>query len=227
MRLIHSLFILLTLLSAHSPVLAVEWGEDAERLMGFAQHNQIKKKFNQERLSGVDEVKRRQAAWEKERQAAIGEYQAWRQEQAASSDESGADYKAYLESKRKKKLAYEKSRQSYVQEKRAQQALKKARVPVTEAQELGLDETGPRADFEKRALYGGKQTYKYPMSQGSGVSRGRVDFASPPPPVSPEPEPEFEAPAPPPEFFEPEIPPPPVDFDDPIPPPVFEDPEDF
>lgn len=199
---------------------------EEQRLMGFAQHNQVNRDSDQVRESGVNVVKKERVEWSEHLRSAIQEYRDWKARQAQSLDEKSPEYKEEKQNQRRKIKEHEEFQAEYVKERNRQLAKRNSNVRLTEEHEYHLDDLVVRADIKNRALYGGKVSWMKAAKSSAGSSgsssgsrggstQSSPDFAPPPPASGPD-------------FYEPEVPPPPPEpgtFDDAIPPPIFDDPE--
>ena len=207
-------------------VSAYEVSEEV-RLGGFKDQQKLNRDFDRQRMSDVDDIKKKRAAWDKKREADIAEFKKFKAREALEISEKSKPYQENQADFKKYEEDLEKARKAYIKNKIAEQNRVK-KLGVSEAEEYGLNEPFVRSDRNKRANLNtgssgsggsGSPSYTPPAYQPPGDFGGGMDYEAPPPPP-------VNTGAP--EFFEPESIPgvPPSDaFDEPIPPPIFDEPE--
>lgn len=203
---------------------------DYERLSGYFENQAREKKFEVDRLLGVDELKAKRLQEEKAQDKALADYKVQMQKnQRPSNDEEDPLYKAYLKEEALAAKEREVNREKYIDDRDQLQRNGKV-APVSEAQELNLADNRERVDWRYRALYGGSSG-KPIRSRGSSIL-SPPSRQSPPrdfspmepggfvPPMTDENSPVFDGAEP--EVFDEDIPPPPPPpegFDEMVPPP--------
>jgi hypothetical protein len=198
---------------------------EASRLKGFNDKKQNDILFEQQRLQGIGEVKKKRAEWEKQLNEAKKDYLIEKKKQKSTIDESGPAYRQDREAKYQQWVEAQTEQKKYSQEKKLKE-MQKQRVRLSPEVEFGLEPKPQRVDPETRALYGKRTWFSDSRLNFSGSGSGASGYTPPssfddftPPPAPPN--------MPPPEFFEPDIPPPappaPMDLDEIPPPPIIED----
>jgi hypothetical protein len=212
-------FVFLACALATLPLLSreVDSFEDEVRLKGYPEYVDENQRLENLRLSDVDEIKKAKAEWEKQKRDALNQYRREKASQAATVDESGPEYREYLEDKNAAVRTLSEARKNFVERRNRQRMEQRREVTVSEEEELKIPEPPPRVDWRKRKFFGG--------GAGSRPSFGGFsDGEAPPPPPPNLSGPGYfdsEAPPPPPPMpydsgFDNEMPPPP-------PPPLFDE----
>jgi hypothetical protein len=195
---------------------------DEQRLRGFYQHHRDAKEFDQDRLSGLDEVKEDRAAWDEMMRKSMPRFRQEKAQEAAPLDEKSAAYKRKLRDRQEEWLYMEELRERYVKARNAAAASKRRTVKLSEEQEFDLHMDWKPVAQKNRALYSNDKKFSFHAAQAD--SNPSNIYEPPPPPMPP-------PPPPPGDYYEPEIPPPPPPFDPggmdnfPPPPPIFDEPE--
>jgi hypothetical protein len=182
--------------------------EDAIRLKGFGAQLVEEADAEKVRLSDVDQVKAIKAAWEKQKQEALLQYQTEKARQANVVGEQGMDYQIHLNEELASLQTEETFRREYVNEREQRRRQERREINLTEATEYSLLENEPRVDWKLRKF--AETTHSSVTSSGSG---GNQSWEAPPPPPPP---PAYEPPV-----YEEMMPPPPP------PPPLFEEENPF
>lgn len=240
-----ALLLLLSSFRVFADPVPPSWEE--ERLKGFHPHHQEQRLFDRERQKGERAYLEQQELWERERRAALEEHRKRNRKQTIRDD--GPEYQEFLRKQAEQRRQAEEIRQSYSRKKAAVQSRQSRNLPVTPAEELGLNQERPRFDVSKRVLYGAPSKFATGGSSSGGGFSGRSadrnrfqssgdgnpgfnpgeDFPPPiqdgdilPPPTFDDSMGDF-PPPPPPMEYDGEFPPPPVDLEDFPPPPDFGD----
>lgn len=202
---------------------------DLERLRGFFDHEKLGKKFDQKRLSDIDQARKERVLWDKQQQKSLAEYKKNSSDRIRRLGDESKEYQSDLNFRIKQMQKHDKLRRQFVDDRNQHRNLEQAHINLSELKELDLIETRPRVEFKNRTLIAGAGTLGAGSGRFSGSAQGSAGIAPPPEFSSP-------PPPPPPDFFDaepPPPPPPPMDsvfpggFDDTIPPPIFDDGPDF
>lgn len=148
-----------------------------ERIQGFSEHNSENAQFNKAREMGEKAFLEEVEQWETQRDRKAIENQ--RQKQASEMTEDGVEAKEDATAKRRNQEEYKASLKEFLKEKSRQAKESKDQVKFkmpNEAQELGLDESRPRYEFNKRMNAGKKKA----KAGSSASSSGSGNFPQPP-----------------------------------------------
>lgn len=215
------IFFLISILLNSAFVLCRELSNPADdiRLLSFFEHQQQLEKIDQNRQSGLLQLKKDQAQEEANRQKALKEFLLHKATQTKVVDDSGLEYKQSLREREDYIRQQSQSRKEYIEQRERTKTQQGKSLALSEEEELGIYDNSPRADWRRRkwtqgSLSGGRvfdsgSTFS-PSSSFTPSSGGGNNFDSQPTPVPPPPLMNFDS------SFGDEVPPPP-------PPPMFDE----